>query len=107
MHREKPVTDDGEEYLAAVQSLRTPHRLPDVKAARFTAWCGDGGIGIDTTQIYTMIRPAQLKQAVSFYEEPARRMLMNQTQPENRFQDIGEIMSEEHSHVPQTWSQNF
>ena len=29
----------------------------------------------DTTQIYTMIRPSHLKRVVSFYEEPARRML--------------------------------
>ena len=30
---------------------------------------------IDTTQVYTSIRPAQHKRAVSFYEEKALRML--------------------------------
>jgi len=30
---------------------------------------------IDTTQIYASIRPTQLKRAVGFYEEKARRML--------------------------------
>ena len=30
---------------------------------------------IDTTQIYTSIRPQQLKRAVAFYEEKAVRML--------------------------------
>ena len=30
---------------------------------------------IDTTQLYASIRPAQLKRAVGFYEEKARRML--------------------------------
>ena len=31
--------------------------------------------GIDTTQIYVTIRPAQLKRAVAFYEDKAARML--------------------------------
>jgi len=30
---------------------------------------------IDTTQVYTSIRPPQLKRAVSFYEEKALQML--------------------------------
>ena len=30
---------------------------------------------IDTIQIYATIRPAQLKRAVSFYEDKAARML--------------------------------
>ena len=34
-----------------------------------------GHARIDTTQIYASIRPLQLKQAVSFYEEKAVRML--------------------------------
>lgn len=34
-----------------------------------------GHVRIDTTQIYAMIRPSQLKEAVSFYEESAVRML--------------------------------
>ena len=32
---------------------------------------------IDTTQIYASIRPTQLKRAVGFYDEKARRMLGN------------------------------
>ncbi|MGQ0809951.1 MAG: hypothetical protein ACT4OO_01830 [Nitrospiraceae bacterium] len=58
-----------------------------------------GHARIDMTQIYTMIRPAQLKQAVSFYEEPARQMLINQSRLKN--------MSEEHRTVPQTQSQKL
>jgi hypothetical protein len=53
---------------------------------------------IDTTQIYTMIRPAQLKQAVSFYEEPARRMLESSG-------SVRKSMFEEHLNVPQTRSE--
>jgi len=34
-----------------------------------------GHMRVDTTQIYATIRPAQLKCAVSFYEEKASRML--------------------------------
>jgi hypothetical protein len=30
---------------------------------------------VDTTQIYATIRPAQLKRAVSFYEDTASQML--------------------------------
>jgi hypothetical protein len=44
-----------------------------------------------------MIRPAQLKQAVSFYEEPARQMLAG-------FRNVNHSMFEEHVHVPQTRS---
>ena len=51
-----------------------------------------------STQIYTMIRPAQLKQAVSFYEEPARRMLEN-------VGSVRKSMFEEHVNVPQTRSE--
>jgi len=77
----------------AMEILEQRHDLEQVRALL-------GHARIDTTQIYTMIRPAQLKQAVTFYEEPARRMLMTQTQLESEFQDIGKTMSEEHSHVP-------
>ena len=35
-----------------------------------------GHARIDTMQIYTMIMPPQLKRAVSFYEEQATRMLV-------------------------------
>ena len=52
----------------AMEVLEQRHDLEQVRALL-------GHQRIDTTQIYTMIRPAQLKQAVSFYEEPARRML--------------------------------
>jgi len=34
-----------------------------------------GHARIDTTQVYTSIRPPQLKRAVSFYEEKALKML--------------------------------
>jgi len=45
-----------------------------------------------------MIRPAQLKQAMSFYEEPARRMLEN-------VRSVRKSMFEEHLNVPQTPSE--
>ena len=38
-----------------------------------------GHTPIDTTQVYATIRPAQLKRAVSFYEERAARMLSTRT----------------------------
>ncbi|OQW61747.1 MAG: hypothetical protein BVN28_06570 [Nitrospira sp. ST-bin4] len=56
-----------------------------------------GPTHIDTTQIHTMIRPAHQKQAVSFYEEPAREMLAS-------FRSDKNSMFEEHLHVPQTRS---
>lgn len=61
--------------------------------------CGPfwGHARIDTTQIYTMIRPARLKQAVSFYEESARHVI-------GESGSKGGSMFEEHSNVPQTWS---
>lgn len=34
-----------------------------------------GHVRIDTTQVYTSIRPPQLKRAVAFYEAQAVRML--------------------------------
>ena len=34
-----------------------------------------GHARIDTTQIYTKIRPPQLKRAVAFYEDEAERLL--------------------------------
>jgi integrase/recombinase XerC len=52
----------------AMEVLEQKHDLEHVRALL-------GHTRIDTTQIYTMIRPAQLKQAVSFYEESARKML--------------------------------
>ena len=35
-----------------------------------------GHARLDTTQIYTRIRPPQLKRAVAFYDQAARRMLI-------------------------------
>lgn len=52
----------------ALEVLEQQHDLAQVRALL-------GHARIDTTQIYAQIRPAHLKQAVSFYEEPARRML--------------------------------
>jgi len=74
----------------AMEVLEQRHDLEQVRALL-------GHARIDTTQIYTMIRPAQLKQAVSFYEEPARRMLAS-------FPTNGCSMFEEHWDVPQTRS---
>jgi hypothetical protein len=39
-----------------------------------------GHARIDTTQIYTSIRPPQLKRAVSFYEDQAMRMLIDRNE---------------------------
>jgi len=72
----------------AMEVLEQRHDLEQVRALL-------GHQRIDTTQIYTMIRPAQLKQAVSFYEEPARRMLES-------FGTVRKSMFEEHFDVPQT-----
>ncbi len=44
------------------------HDLEEVRALL-------GHARIDTTQIYTKIRPPQLKRAVAFYEAQAQRML--------------------------------
>ena len=52
----------------AMEVLEQHHDLEQVRALL-------GHARIDTTQIYTSIRPAQLKRAVSFYEEKALRML--------------------------------
>jgi integrase/recombinase XerC len=72
----------------AVEVLERHHDLEQVRALL-------GHARIDTTQIYTMIRPAKLKHGMSFYEEPARQLLEEST-------DNGVSMFEEHSHVPQT-----
>jgi site-specific recombinase XerD len=52
----------------AMEVLGQRHNLEEVRALL-------GHARIDTTQIYTMIRPPQLKQAVGFYEPQARKML--------------------------------
>ena len=52
----------------AMEVLEQQHDLEQVRALL-------GHARIDTTQIYTSIRPSQLKRAVGFYEEKAARML--------------------------------
>ncbi len=52
----------------AVEVLEQRHDLEEVRALL-------GHARIDTTQIYTRIRPPQLKRAVAFYEAQAQRML--------------------------------
>lgn len=52
----------------AVEALEQRHDLEKVRALL-------GHLRIDTTQIYTKIRPPQLKRAVAFYDEHARRVL--------------------------------
>ena len=52
----------------AMEVLEQHHDLEQVRALL-------GHARIDTTQIYTSIRPPQLKRAVSFYEEHATRVL--------------------------------
>ena len=56
----------------AVEVLEQRHDLEEVRALL-------GHARIDTTQIYTRIRPPQLKRAVAFYETHAVRMLSNGT----------------------------
>ena len=52
----------------AVEVLEQRHDLEEVRALL-------GHVRIDTTQIYTRIRPLQLQRAVAFYNQTARRML--------------------------------
>jgi site-specific recombinase XerD len=52
----------------AMEVLEQHHDVEQVRALL-------GHTRVDTTQIYATIRPAQLKRAVSFYEEKAARML--------------------------------
>src|SRR3989454_12046298 len=52
----------------AMEVLEQHHDLEQVRALL-------GHARIDTTQVYTSIRPPQLKHAVSFYEERATKML--------------------------------
>ena len=89
--RQEARADDGQEYLAALQSLWPDDWLPELKphdlrhgvAMEVLEQHHDleevrallGHSRIDTTQIYTSIRPAQLKRAVSFYEEKAIKIL--------------------------------
>jgi len=53
---------------AAMEVLEQHHDLEEVRALL-------GHRRIDTTRIYTSIRPTQLERAVAFYEEKAARML--------------------------------
>jgi site-specific recombinase XerC len=55
----------------ALEVLEQHHDLEEVRALL-------GHSRIDTTQIYTTIRPPQLERAVAFYEEKAEAMLTNQ-----------------------------
>ena len=52
----------------AMEVLEQHHDLEQVRALL-------GHARIDTTQVYTSIRPPQLKRAMSFYEERAAKML--------------------------------
>ncbi len=54
----------------ALEVLEQHHDLEQVRALL-------GHARLDTTQIYTTIRPPQLKRAVAFYEEHAQQMLDN------------------------------
>jgi site-specific recombinase XerD len=56
------------QHGVAMEVLEQHHDLEQVRALL-------GHRRIDTTQIYTSIRPAQLKRVVGFYEEKAMRML--------------------------------
>ena len=51
----------------ALEVLEQHHDLEEVRALL-------GHARIDTTQVYTTIRPPQLKRAVAFYEEKAEQM---------------------------------
>jgi site-specific recombinase XerD len=55
----------------ALEVLEQHHDLEEVRALL-------GHSRIDTTQIYTTIRPPQLKRAVAFYEEKAEALLTKQ-----------------------------
>jgi integrase len=79
-------------YGVAIEMLEKHHDLEQVRALL-------GHARIDTTQIYTMVRPAQLKEAVSFYEAPARQMLES-------FGRDHKSMFEEYFNGPQTRRQN-
>lgn len=52
----------------ALEVLEQHHDLEQVRALL-------GHARSDTTQVYTTIRPPQLKRAVAFYEEQAEEML--------------------------------
>jgi site-specific recombinase XerD len=52
----------------AIEVLDRRHDLEEVRALL-------GHARIDTTQVYTTIRPPQLKRAVAFYDEQAARVL--------------------------------
>ena len=64
----------------AVEVLEQRHDLEEVRALL-------GHARLDTTQIYTRIRPPQLKRAVAFYDQAARRMLTGETRLKAPFED--------------------
>ena len=59
---------DDLRHGVAVEVLEQRHDLEEVRALV-------GHARIDTTQLYTMIRPPQLKRAVGVYEAQAERIL--------------------------------
>ena len=81
----------AEDHLAPLQGVRKADRLPELKphdlrhgvAVEVLEQRHDleevrallGHARIDTTLIYTKIRPPQLKRAVAFYEDGAERLL--------------------------------
>jgi site-specific recombinase XerD len=52
----------------AVEVLEQRHDVEEVRALL-------GHARLDTTQVYTRMRPPQLKRAVAFYEDKAEKML--------------------------------
>jgi hypothetical protein len=87
----------AEKHLAPLQGVRKADRLPELKphdlrhgvAVEVLEQQHDleevrallGHARIDTTQIYTKIRPPQLKRAVAFYEDGAERLLSVEAVP--------------------------
>ena len=63
-----PVRPHALRHGVAVEVLEQRHDLEEVRALL-------GHARIDTTHIYTRIRPPQLKRAVAFYEARAQRVL--------------------------------
>ena len=77
----------------AVEVLEQRHDLEEVRALL-------GHARIDTTQIYTKIRPPQLKRAVAFYEDEAERLLSIEAVPSApKVSGTGRTGFEEHSRM--------
>ena len=89
--RQDAGANDGQERLAALQDLRKligypelkPHDLRHGVAVEVLEQRHDleevrallGHVRLDTTQVYTRIRPPALKRAVAFYDQHATRVL--------------------------------